>query len=166
MIRLLRPLPVAALVLGGAYCASVRSTSASLGGRLPLARFGASAPFSYYGGIGDSVRTVVRDSTVWRRVWGTLHRSMHPAPALPRVDFRREMVLVVALGERSSGGWGIVVDSARARQGEVEAFVRRLAPGRHCGVTAAVTAPVDLVRLPVHAGPVRFAERLVVEDCE
>ncbi len=165
-MRLLRPLPAAALLFGGAFCASARSGTATFDDRLPLARFGAAAPFAYYSGIDDSLRVVVRDSAEWQRLWVALHRPMRPVPALPQVDFGREMVLVVALGQRNSGGWGIVVDSARTSGRDVEAFVRRFAPGRHCGTTSAVTAPVDLVRLPRRAERVRFAERLVVEDCE
>lgn len=135
--------------------------------RLPLDRFGnGAAPFTFYSAMNDSARVVVRDGASWRAMWTAIHRNMSPAPALPAVDFAAEMVVVAALGRRPTGGWEIVVDSALASAEHVEVYVRRLAPGRGCLTTAAISTPVDVVRIPRRTLPVRFSERLVREDCE
>lgn len=135
-------------------------------GRLALGRFGGTPPFAYYSGIADSLRLVVRDAESWRAQWDALNREMRPQPPLPTVDFAREMVVIAALGARGSGGWSIVVDSAVWRGGTTAIYLRRLAPGRGCFTTAAVSSPVDVVRVPRSDAPVRFVERLVREDCD
>lgn len=134
--------------------------------RLALHRFGGSTPFAYYSGLDDSARMVVRDAASWRAKWHEINREMRPVPPLPSVDFSREMVVVAALGRRPSGGWSIVVDSALWRSDATEVFVRQLAPGRGCFTSAAISSPVDVVRLPRTDAPVRFRERLVREDCD
>lgn len=134
--------------------------------RLALHRFGGATPFAYYSGLDDSARFVVRDAASWRARWDAINREMQPAPPVPAVDFSREMVVVAALGRRPSGGWSIVVDSAVWRGDAVEVFVRQLAPGRGCFTTAAISSPVDVVRVPRRDAPVRFREQVVREDCD
>jgi hypothetical protein len=133
---------------------------------LPIGRFRPEAyAFAAYSGIEDSLRVVIRDARQWATYWERVHAHMIPAPAAPAVDFGREMVVLAALGARSSGGYGIRVDSAFDGSTYVEVVIRRSSPGKRCMVTAAFTQPVDLVRLPVRALPVRFRERAVVEEC-
>lgn len=133
---------------------------------LPVDRFHrAPTAFAIYSGIGDSLRVIIRDQTSWRSYWALVHAGMTPVPPVPPVDFRRDMVVLAALGRRPSGGFDIVVDSAYLRDGVVEVVVRRTVPGHGCILTAALTQPVDLARIPARAEPVRFEEHTTVEDC-
>ena len=91
---------------------------------------------------------------------------MTPEPALPDVDFAREMVVVAALGERRSGGYAIVLDSATGRGGTLVVHLRTRSPDARCAVTGALTQPVDAARLPRHDGPVEFRERAEVVRCD
>ena len=145
---------------------SAAAPAAVAGARLALRRFGGAAPFTYYSGVDDSSFVVVRDAATWRAQWRAINREMQPLPPAPAVDFAREMIVVAALGHRASGGWGIAVDSAVWRGGAIDVFVRQLAPGRGCFTTAAISSPVDVVRLPRRDAPVRFDERVVREDCD
>jgi hypothetical protein len=137
------------------------------GSAVPLTRLRAE-PYSYdyASGLRDSARLVVRDSAAWRALWGRLHASRGGIPALPPVDFAREMLVVAALGARGTGGYTILVDSAfAAADGGAVIAVRTLSPGPRCGVTGAVTHPVDIARLARRDGPVAFRERALVVDC-
>jgi hypothetical protein len=90
---------------------------------------------------------------------------MTPAPDPPRVEFEREMLIVVALGERPTGGYGIVVDSAETRPDGLFVTVRTIAPGKGCMLTQALTQPVDIARVPRHEGQVGFEDHAEVRDC-
>jgi len=95
-----------------------------------------------------------------------LRRRGGSVPTIPVVDFSREMLVVVALGSHSSGGYGILIDGAsEAASGNVSIAVRSISPGAGCGVTAAFTQPVDIARMPRRDGAVSFAERSEVTDC-
>ena len=122
--------------------------------------------FSSNSGFQNPARLVVRDALHWKVVWAQTFHGMTPVPPLPAIDFSREMVVVAALGLRSSGGYGILIDGAsEIDTDEVAVEVRSISPGSRCFVTAALTQPVDIARLRRHDGPVRFVERSEVHSC-
>ena len=138
------------------------------GDPLPIVRLRAE-PYSYSSnsGLDQPGRIVVRDPSSWQALWGQIHRGRTPVPSVPAVDFSREMIVVVALGSRSSGGYGILVDGANeARNAGLVVTVRSISPGSKCGVTAAITQPVDIARVPRRDGEVGFLEHAEVHTCE
>ncbi len=132
----------------------------------PLARLAANnASFSVFSGFTDSARFVVRDSGAWREAWRTIHRPFIPPPPVPAIDFSREMVIVAALGTRSSEGYEVVFENVREDTAGIEIAVRVNEPARGCPVSAVLTQPIDLARIPASARPVRFRQRNVVVPC-
>lgn len=123
-------------------------------------------PFLQSSGLRDSLRAVVRDRAAFAELWARTHAPYGEKPAAPEVDFEREMIVVAALGTRPSGGYGIYLDSAAIARDTIVVHVRRVQPGPTCGVTAALTEPVDLARAPRDARPVRFVEHSTVHHCE
>ena len=110
-------------------------------------RDGATA-FSAYTGVVDSVRVVVRDSANWRALWARINRPFIPAPALPPIDFNREMVVVAGLGARPSGGYDIVIEAVEQDSAGIEVALRRASPAPGCPVAAVMTQPLDVARIP------------------
>ena len=86
-------------------------------------RDGATA-FSPYAGIGDPLRAVIRDSVAWRELWTRINRPFVPAPALPTIDFAREMIVVAALGSRPNAGYDVVIESAEQDSAGIQISVR------------------------------------------
>jgi hypothetical protein len=123
-------------------------------------------------GLTASRELAIRDAETWRATWATLQAAgpsdgAAPAPpAPPAVDFAREMVLLVAGGERSSGGWEVHVDAVE-RGGDGGATVRYTitGPGAGCMTAQVITAPAVAVRAARAVGTVRFAGRTVRRDC-
>jgi hypothetical protein len=147
-------------------CGGVSMAPDPPGGSVPVARLRAEAPaFTFYSGITTRERLIVRDATMWKQVWDRISGSMTPAPDPPQVDFAREMLIVAALGERPTGGYGIVVDSVETGPDGFLVTVRTIAPGKGCVLTQALTQPVDIARVPRHEGPVDFEDRAEVRDC-
>jgi protease stability complex PrcB-like protein len=121
--------------------------------------------FSTYAGVGDPMRAVIRDSTAWRELWERINRPFVPQPALPTVDFAREMIVVAALGSRPSAGFDVVIEGARQDSTGIQVSVRVATPASGCPVAAAMTQPIDLARLPASDLPVRFRDRDVLVPC-
>lgn len=87
-------------------------------------------------------------------------------PALPDIDFSREILVVAALGERGSSGYIIVFEGAVENgAGGVDVVVRSLSPARNCGTLTVLTQPVDIARIPVKYASVRFVERKGTAMC-
>ena len=115
---------------------------------------------------------VIRDREAWLDVWKRIH-SPDPThgpystlPPLPEIDFSREMLIVVTLGARPTGGYGIIVDAVYEQHDQLEVVVRSISPGKSCFVTQSTTQPVDIVRLAKTERSVVFRETDDVHKCK
>jgi hypothetical protein len=108
---------------------------------------------------------VLRDRAAWEAAWRELQAGLAAGPA-PAVDFGREMVVVVAAGQKSSGGHAVRVDgTSQGADGGLVVHVTATSPGEGCMSTMALTSPVDVVRVPRAPGAVRSVTRNVAEPC-
>ncbi|MBA3766557.1 MAG: protease complex subunit PrcB family protein [Acidobacteria bacterium] len=123
-------------------------------------------------GIWDRRRMVIRDRETWSDAWkrihspGPTHDPYPTMPPLPAIDFSREMLVVVTMGERPTGGYAIIVDGVYERAKQIEIVVRNISPGRGCGTTQSLTQPVDIVQLPKREGSIVFRDLEVVNECK
>jgi hypothetical protein len=153
-------------VLAGA-CASSDTVAPGLPGTdVPIVRFRAEPySFAYNSGLDHTARLVIRDEITWQATWNQIWRGNSEVPSVPAVDFSREMVVVAALGTRSSGGYGIMIDNAtETPSNALNIVVRSITPGAKCATTAAFTQPVDIARIPLRLS-VGFTERSEVSEC-
>ncbi len=75
---------------------------------------------------------------------------------LPRVDFRRQQVYLVAAGPRSSTGYDLRIVRVRDQGGRVLVVVREQTPSLGDPVEARVTYPFRLIALPRSDEPVKL----------
>lgn len=116
--------------------------------------------------IPSSVRLVVQDSLEWSRIWRRVVGPANTAP-VPAIDFTREMLVVVGMGEHPCLGYGISVDTVlRDRERRVYAVVRERHRGARCGCLNEVISPIDIVKVPRTERPVTFLERQETNVCE
>lgn len=82
------------------------------------------------------------------------------------MDFDRDVVIRAAMGTRNTGGYAIEIRQVAAASGRLFAVVVETSPGDRCGVTEALTQPVDVVLVPGMAGrEVAFSTREEVHTC-
>ena len=122
-------------------------------------------PITTYSGITKPIRVVIRDHHAWRELWKEIVSRQQPTPPLPEIDFSREMLVVVAMGELNTGGYLIMVDGVYEKEKKLEVVVKSTSPGKKCMLTQAFTQPVDIVRLQKSDHQVVFRETTVRNDC-
>ena len=134
---------------------------------LPLTRFDerTASSFRSASGLHSERLMAIRSEAEWLGQWRRITARQGNPPPLPTVDFRREMLLMAAMGPQPSGGYRAVIDKVLDQPGELLAFVRFISPGRKCGSIAAITSPVDVVRLPASARNVRWVVERQPADC-
>lgn len=129
---------------------------------VPLFRLQERAPFAYASGF-DAARTeAIRTKAEWQAAWSQLHGGMTPLPPAPVIDFSKEMLVLVAVGEQPSGGFGVTIREATRAGSVVTIHAIHTKPGMGCAVTMALTQPVDIVRLATRADSVVFDLRPVI----
>ncbi len=134
---------------------------------VPLARFdeATQSRFRHMSGLHQERTMALRNAAEWQGQWRRITaRQGDPAPP-PAVDFSREMLLVAAMGPQPTGGYSVVIDKLIEEAGELLAFVRFVSPGRGCGAIAAVTSPVDIVRVPLSSKNIRWVVERQAADC-
>jgi hypothetical protein len=122
-------------------------------------------PYRMTSGITRRDRIVIRDRATWERMWPEIVGSHSPRPGPSAVDFSRETIVVATMGQRSSGGYVITIDSAGLAGDTVILAVTERSPGRTCGTTAALSSPVALARVLRPSAVVRFVEKTTVTEC-
>jgi hypothetical protein len=133
---------------------------------IELTRITPNAPsIIYYSGLVDPARMVIDDAATLASVWERVFVNQSEPPPLPSVDFRRERVIVAALGGRPSGGYGIELASADVEGGEIVVEVVSTTVGENCAVSQALTQPVDVAKIPRRRTGIRFVEHAAVRNC-
>jgi hypothetical protein len=104
---------------------------------------------------------VIRDASDFRSVW----RQAGRRGEAPEIDFDREMVAAVFMGERRTGGYSIAVEKVEQIGSGVLLHVLLREPGPDCMTTQALTQPWQIVRLPRVEGEVDFHIRQETVEC-
>ena len=93
----------------------------------------------------------------------TLH--LQKLPALPKVDFDTSMVVIFAPGAQMRGGSSVQITRAVVSAANLTLTAEACRPSPGCIMTARITAPADLVVLPLSNKPVVVEEISVGVDC-
>ena len=107
-------------------------------------------------GVTKASEVVVRTAEEWQKLWAQHGAPQRPSPPLPRVDFGREMVVAVFMGEQRTGGYGIQVTGLRVGDRAITVEVKRSQPPPDAIVTQALTQPFHLVAIKKSDLPVKF----------
>ncbi len=110
-----------------------------------------------HSGITQSQRRVIKNAKELEQLWREVHSKALPMPALPKVDFGKNMVLAAFMGEKRTGGYAIQITKVVARNGEVVVFIKETTPPPDAIVTQTLTQPFHIVVVPKAKGTVRFA---------
>lgn len=122
-------------------------------------------PWSYTG-FDNARRQLITDSASLEATWAALYRGQDPRPPAPTLDFAKDEIVLVAMGNRSSGGYAIVLGRVTENATDRYIEVWEVSPGTNCAVTTALTSPADAVVLPASAGlAVHFVEMRETRDC-
>lgn len=116
-------------------------------------------------GFTESERRLIQSEQAWEEAWAQLAGLVQPTPATPQVDFSAHHVVLVAMGERPSGGHVIGVDAIEQRQDTLFVSVVETSPGADCITTASMTQPVMAVSMPAVDAPVVFLDQRVTQNC-
>lgn len=113
-------------------------------------------------GIARSKRVAVRASNTWRTLWRehtvNSYTSNGEHPALPAVDFKTEMVVVVFLGCKPTGGFGVAITQVTETSTRVIVSYIKNSPSGGGITTMAITHPFHMVVVRRINKPVIFVE--------
>jgi len=101
------------------------------------------------------VARLISDQATWVQVWNAIHSNVLPPPTAPEIDFSREEVVVLVLGDRPTAGYGIAVEQVNTTLRGTTISVRVTTPGDQL-VAQVLTSPFQLSAIPIARRPVTF----------
>jgi hypothetical protein len=84
---------------------------------------------------------VIKNEEGFKKLWQDINAVIE----LPEVDFSKEMVIAVFMGEKPTGGYGIEVTSVYEYRDKITVNVKEKEPGPDEIVTQALTYPYHIV---------------------
>ncbi len=108
-----------------------------------------------------ALQLVIKNRDEFSNFWKRLTARVLPGqwvPPPPEIDFSKEMIVVVAMGQRPTSGYWTIIDGACEVDGQVEVFVSNVEDVTCTGQMMTVTYPADAVRLPRTDLPIAFRE--------
>ena len=131
-------------------CACVSANEPSQPSKIrPIAKGG-------FSGFQEPAQIVITNSTQWAELWRKHSAKQIPAKPAPEVNFDKESVLFVSLGQKRSGGYSVEITGLEQTAGKAKVLVKTQAPKPGGMQLQAITSPFHIVAVPRLTGPVSF----------
>jgi hypothetical protein len=149
LVNVLSSTLLALAVLSSAACVS--PTTADV---LPMRTIAKGA----FSGIQEPKQEVIQDSAAWERAKTQLTAGVKGGQNMPEVDFTKEMVILVTLGRKNTGGYSIQVTKVESIGDKLRITVARTSPPPGAMAILALTAPFEAVAVPKSGLTPEFVE--------
>ncbi len=143
---------VAVLVLGTRMTYALLGSAPKTGIRLKIKKEWKGS----YSGYPKAARLAIYNAEEWKGIWEKVNALRLPKPELPKINFEKEMVIAVFMGERHSGGYSIEITSILKTEKEIVAAVEEKEPSPESLRTLALTSPYHIVVIKKYPLAVNF----------
>lgn len=118
-------------------------TSAGDGGQQP-----ATSWIGNHSSINKPQEVVIRNPNDWQKLWVQVHSTLEPMPTVPVIDFSTHMVVGYFLGQRSTGGYSVSIESVKETSKQIVVTIAQTSPGRGSLVSQVITSPYAIQAIP------------------
>jgi PrcB C-terminal len=100
----------------------------------------------YRSGVRESLQTVARNQAEWEAVWKKHSVETNPPPP-PFIDFKRQIVVAVFLGEKPTGGYDVEIIRIDQSDGALVIHYREKSPLPGSIAIQALTQPFHIIQV-------------------
>jgi len=99
------------------------------------------------GGFVKEETRVIRSHKELLQVYGYVNRMRKPGFSIPKIDFSKASVVAIFMGEKTTGGFSVTVESVMNKEGKVIVEVIETQPKSNDMATMAFTQPFCFVKI-------------------
>lgn len=114
-----------------------------------------------HSGHEEAMRPTITNESAWVEFWAVHGSKQSPPPERPAVDFSKERVVAVLLGEKPNGCWAVRTGNVTTQAQHTAVEVITYAAGPEMACASVVTTPFDIIAIPVGESRVIFEDRTV-----
>ena len=118
------------------------------------------------GGFKTKTNLVISTQKEFLKIWGQAFVNYMNKETAPEVDFEKNIILLVALGEKTSGGHTIKVNSVTESKDNTVVKVLEISPGKGCMTAEVITYPYQIVQIEKPNKNIQFSAIEKVIDCD
>ena len=108
-------------------------------------------------GLRKPRQIVIRSAAEWDALWKEHAAERLPAEPAPTIDFTKETVVGVALGDRPTAGYGVQITRVQRESDRLSVRTLETTPASDTMQATVVTSPFDFVAVPRFEGEIVFA---------
>ncbi len=97
---------------------------------------------------------LVKNEETLEGIYNQINSTQFPGEKIPEIDFEKEMVLVLYMGGKSTGGHGVFIERVVATSTEIIVFYKETAPKGMA--TSVLTQPFYIASIAKTDLPIRF----------
>lgn len=119
-----------------------------------------------YSVIAEKREVLLTSNDQYQTLMNEVYSNLDQMPRIPVVDFTKNSVIAVFIGERPNGGFMVTIDSIIEGSKNITVNVTETTPGPKCMTTQALTRPFSLVKIPKTEKKPVFKTKQIVKDCQ
>ena len=106
--------------------------------------------------ITEPRQIIVRDLEAFKLLWRQHQGSLEH---LPDVDFKRDMLVAIFLGEQPTGGFEVKITTVEEDEQGLKVFYKIIEPNPDFMVIQMLTAPVHMLAVPARDSEIEFIQQ-------
>lgn len=111
-----------------------------------------------FSGIQEPLQVAITNETQWADLWRKHSVQTPSGQAAPKIDWSKETVLFVGIGQKRSGGHTVEITEVQRGNGKTEVIMKTKNPKPGGLQIQALTAPFHIAAVPKITGPVKFKQ--------
>jgi hypothetical protein len=111
-----------------------------------------------FSGITNKQQLVITNQPAWQQFWAKHNVTVKSVEKAPPVDFEKEMVVAITMGQQRTGGYRIEITTVEAQPDKLIIAYKRYAPPPDGINLQVITSPFHFVAIPKSDLKAEFTE--------
>tara|TARA_R110001592_G_scaffold32788_1_gene114484 strand:- start:1133 stop:1603 length:471 start_codon:yes stop_codon:yes gene_type:complete len=117
-------------------------------------------------GFEELTTEVITSQSELEKTWKQAWSRFSDAPEIPKIDFTQKQVILVALGMKNNGGFGLEIENITQTKNEISVNYIEIRPDANCINSQAIVFPFELIEIEKTAKKVVFKSTEKIIDCK
>ena len=117
------------------------------------------------GGFENPTTKVINSQAGFEDLWQKIWNRTSDKPQIPKIDFSKTQLILVAIGAKNNGGFGIEVEKITETKKELTLNYFETKAGEKCMTTQAIVFPFELIEIEKTSKNVVFNSSEKIVDC-
>ena len=117
-------------------------------------------------GFEELTTKVISSQIEFEQIWKQTWSRISDAPQIPAIDFSQKQIVLIALGAKNNGGFGLEIENITQTKNEISVNYLETKPGTNCLSTQAIVFPFELIEIEKTAKKVVFKSTEKIIECK